>query len=203
MSKYFFSLLVIAFLSCNTRTKQNKTGHSSVPQALQDNKTLEIANLSKRGPDDLVEELYKEKLSTSPALKDLENKIQTLYRSKADSVKAFHDYDGKNRQYYSSAFVYINQVNDSSLRTMLQNALQESKRMYQARIEKLNALDSLLRLKISTAGDKHIAVKLYVTLTIMEKYQQENLPPGKPLQAIIDGYDKLFMQMDSVITKSK
>jgi hypothetical protein len=50
-------------------------------------------------------------------------------------------------------------------------------------------------------NDLHILLKLVKTLPMIEKYQQENLPSEKPIEALIRQYDKLIREADAATKK--
>jgi hypothetical protein len=102
MKKILAPLCLLMLLSCTSR-KENKTpSQADVPKALQDNKETSLISISKRSSydHDLVEELYKEKVKSTPALKAIEELIDKLNDSQNDSLEIFNDFKTKNQQYY-------------------------------------------------------------------------------------------------------
>src|SRR6185295_19337560 len=91
--------LFIGVISCDS-PKDKKPITQDTPKALEE-KSLERIS-SKRGNGDLVDNIYDELVSKSPALEDIENNIAKVQESKNDSLSSFNKYDDKNRQYYSS-----------------------------------------------------------------------------------------------------
>ena len=116
MKKYLLISIAILFLNCTANTKKDVRRETNVPSALQDNKETKVVGYSKRGPDDLVDKLYAEKLEGTAGLRALEKKFSDLSKAKIDSIDVFHEFDSKNQQYYTSANDHLNRVQDSFLK---------------------------------------------------------------------------------------
>src|SRR5688500_15034436 len=87
-------------LSCNEKRKQVKP-ENETPKALGEASSYEI--ISKRGYNDLLENLYKEHAEKSGELTELAKQIHQLAESYRDSTETFNGYNGKNNEYYVSA----------------------------------------------------------------------------------------------------
>ncbi|MET0394052.1 MAG: hypothetical protein ABW019_12960, partial [Chitinophagaceae bacterium] len=69
------SFIVLFMLSaCHRPAKVQQQPQPHTPAALEENKSS-YSTLSKRGPGDLVAELYEELKNNSPALQDLDKRI--------------------------------------------------------------------------------------------------------------------------------
>jgi hypothetical protein len=119
MKKVLIPLTVLILVSCTSRKENKTTPQAAVPKALQDHKENKLISYSKRGPEDLVEELYDEKVRSSPALKAIEELIERLNKSKNDSLEVFNDFKTKNQQYYGFANSHLNSIKDSVLKKKL------------------------------------------------------------------------------------
>lgn len=198
-SLLFVCLLI--FISCNDN--KNDPPQNNVPEALQDNsKRPGIISYSKRGREDLVDELYKEKLESAPALLAIDNLYRSLSENKLDSLEEFNNFDQKNDEYYKSADFHLKGIKDSLLKKEIEIILTSSLNLFNAKSGRLSALkDALIRAELS-ADDRYITMKLLITLNMIESYQN-NLPSSKPIESVIGSYNELHRKMDSVISKNK
>lgn len=204
MKRILLCVCILIFTSCSDQTAEPP--QNNVPEALQDdNKKSGILSLSKRSygdSRDLVEELYKEKLEKTPALLSIDQLYNDLKDNKPDSLEAFDSYLQKNDQYYKSAGLRLRSIQDSFLRKEIETILSNSKNSLTTRAARLASLKDALRRAEVSADDRFEAVKLLVTLRMMELYQ-ENLPSAKPIEMMIGGFNDLNKKLDSVISKNK
>jgi hypothetical protein len=200
-------IIVFLFLAFNcfacASKKQENNQQPAVPEALQDNKSKSADYFKRRPDDDLVEELYREKLKTSPALQSIEEIIGMLEQSKRDSTEVFHDFANKNNSYFSSAGNKRNTILDSLLKKEIDAILVRSKSRYENSISNLKNADSLLNSKPTAVNDRYLVLKILISLGMMEEYRKDNLPSTKPIQVIINEYDRLLNRQDSAINKNK
>lgn len=189
------------FISCND--KKDDPAQNNVPEALQDNnKKSSIVSYSKRGRGDLVDELYKEKLESTPGLLAIDKLYHNLGENKLDSLEEFNNYSQKNDEYYKSTDLHLKRIKDSLLKKEIETILTNSINQFNARSGRLSALkEALVRAEVST-DDRYEVVKLLVTLRMMELYQ-DNLPSSKPIESVIGSYNDLNKKLDSVINKNK
>lgn len=192
---------LLTFISCND--KKNDPPQNNVPEALQDNnKKPGIVSYSKRGRGDLVDELYKEKLESTPELLAIDRLYHNLSEKKPDSLEEFNNYSQKNDEYYKSADFHLKGIKDSLLKKEIEIIFKNSLNRFNAKSARLAALkDALIRAELS-ADDRYVAMKLLITLNMIETYQG-NLPSSKPIESVIDSYNNLHKKMDSVISKNK
>ena len=195
---HLVAVFILATLfSCNyTRPKNSQ--QPETPKALQDKSGESF--LSKRSyNDDLVESLYNELSDKTPELKALENSIDKLREDKADSLESFNKYKEKTNSYYNSANNHITSIKDSILRDKIKQLIDNSLLKYNSKIILHNNLLSTINTKEITLSDLHNALKLIKTLTLIEKYQSDNLPPLKSLQNVNKEYDKTIIKADSLV----
>lgn len=201
-SLLFISLLII--VSCNDKNKGQP--QHSVPEALQDdNKKSGIELVSKRGYDDsrdLVEELYKEKLEKTPALLSIDKLYKDLKDSKPDSLEESDNYVQKNNEYYESTDSHLERIKDSLLKKEIGTVLANSIAGFNAKSGRLAALKDALNRADASADDRYIAMKLLITLNMIELYQ-DNLPSSKPIESLIASFNQLNKKLDSVIYQNK
>jgi len=178
---------------------------ADVPKALQDNKESSLISISKRGSynNDLVEELYKEKVKATPALLAIEKLIGELNDSKNDSLEIYNEFKSKNQQFYGSANAHLNSIKDSLLKKEIESVIERNTLSYNNKISGLNDLVSILDGKSVSADDRHTILMILISLGMMNDYQGKNLPPSKPIESVINNYNTLLQKMDSAINKNK
>ena len=205
MKKVLIPVIILIIISC-TSCKENKTTpQADVPKALQENKEKSLVVFSKRGygEHDLVEELYEEKVKSTPSLLAIEKMIDKLNDSQKDSLEAFNDFKAKNQQYYGFSKRHLNSIMDSLLKKEIENVIEKSNLAYNNKISGFEDLTTILNKKIGSADDRHSALMILISLGMMKEYQEKNMPSSKPIGSVINDYNRLIQKMDSVINKNK
>ena len=202
MSKIFVFIFVFNLLSCNQK-QENQQQQAEIPKALKENKKSSVEIYAKRGPEDLVEELYREKLKSTPVLQDIESSIRRLQESERASLENYYEFKQKNEEYYSSAKRHISSLRDSSLKKQVEAIIEASLTGYNNKMKRLNDLVEILNNKNEPVSDRKTAMMVLVSLESMEKFQQNKLPATKAVESVINEYNTLIRKMDSIITKNK
>lgn len=201
--RYLISfLLLFTFLSCEQQ-EENIEQQAHTPKALQENKEVSFIEYSKRGPDDLVDELYDEKLEQTSGLRTLDKKFNDLNKSKIDSLAIFHKFDSKNNDYYRSADAHLNRMQDSLLKDELRTFLDNNKSAYSSSIRRLKGLEDQIDKQYISTIDKRIALKLFVTLNMMNEFRKTHMPPVSSLESVFNNYKIYNGKLDSAITWNK
>ncbi|HEY5772879.1 MAG TPA: hypothetical protein VIS75_09625 [Chitinophagaceae bacterium] len=205
MKKILFPICLLVLISCSSRKETKTTPQADVPKALQDNKESNLISISKRKSydRDLVEELYKEKMRSTPALQEIETLIDRLNDAENDSLEIYNDFKAKNQQYYSSASSHLNLINDSLLKKEIQSVIERNTLAYNNKISGLNELVTNLNGRSGSADDRHTILMILISLGMMKEYQEKNMPSSKPIESVINDYNRLIQKMDSVINKNK
>ena len=184
--------------SCdNSRTERNHK--QETPKALDDKSSSEI--FSKRVHDDLIESLYKELADKTPELKDLENKIEKVTKSKGDSTESFDKYNVKNQEYFNSANRHIDQIKDSILRDKIKTLISNSLIKYNSKIARHVNLINTIDARTATLHDLYSFLKIIRTLPLIEKYQTDNIPTTKSLEAYSRQLDETIKYADTLSKK--
>lgn len=194
--------LLFTFLSCEQQ-KENRQQQADTPKALQENKKSFEIEYSKRGPGDIVDELYDEKLEGSSELKILDRKFNDLNQSKIDSLAVFHKFDSKNDNYYRAADAHLNRIQDSFLKNELKTLFDNNKIAYSNSISRLKGLEDQIDKQYISTIDKRIALKLFVTLNMMNEFRKSNTPPLSSLESVVNNYKTYNAKLDSAIVKNK
>ena len=205
MKKILLSLCLLVLISCSSRKETKTTAQANVPKALQGNKESNLISISKRKSydRDLVEELYKEKMRSTPALQEIETLIDKLNDAENDSLEIYNDFKAKNQQYYNAASTHLNSIKDSLLKKEIQSVIERNILAYNNKISGLDDLVTNLKGKSGSVDDRHTILMILISLGMMKEYQEKNLPSTKPIESVINNYNSLIQKMDSVIYKNK
>ena len=198
--KTFLNLILLSlifFFSC--RQRESDKQEANTPEALQD-KGYELP-ISSRKQSDVVEELYREQMEKTPKLKEIDEKIRRIQDTKHDSLKGFNSFNGKNDSYYTSAKDKLSAIEDSVLRTKLKSMIEASQNNYETNILKHKHLVSLLNKKSIALSDLYTILKVVITLPVIEKYQQHNIPSTIPMEKAVKSFDAIISGVDSLIKK--
>ncbi len=195
-------LLLFTFSSCKHQ-KENKEQQAETPKALQENKEGAVAVFSKRISDDLVDDLYDEKLGEIPGLKSLDKKFNDLNKAKMDSLAVFHKFDSQNDDYYRSVHAHLDRVQDSFLKEELKTFFENNKTAYSNSIRRLKGLEEQIDKQYISAIDKRIALKLFITLNVMNEFRNSNMPSALSLDALANNYRRYNASLDSAVAKNK
>jgi hypothetical protein len=195
----FGTIFILTLLvSCGGQTENNKPTQQETPKALQDSK-LEIKSYSRSG--DLTEELYLELVDKTPALKKLEDDLDT-FRPKPNELKdKFNQYDSKSNSYFSSANYKASAITDSLLKKKIIALIITSSNKYSTKTAELNSLLTQISKDGATLNDHHSVLKIVLTLPIIEKYQDDNKPNKKEFKDLINQQKKLIIRTDSLTPK--
>lgn len=198
--KYFFIILLsITMFSCGGKRTENKPAGQETPKALQDDK-LELKSYS-RSKSDLTEELYQELVDKSPELKKLEDNLIGLNSKTSDLEMKFNTYNQKSDSYYNSANEKASSISDSLLRKKILALITNSQNQYSNKTALVNSLRKLISDNSSTINDSYSVLKIVLTLQLIEKYQNENLPDKKDFKEFIKEQEKLIQQTVSLTPK--
>ena len=196
---YIATILVLTLVSCDNNCTQDKPKQET-PKALED-KSSSYEIVSQRGNDDLVESLYNELVSKDPDLKKLEDKIEDLNESKTDSTELIDKFNGKNESYFASADRHVSDIKDSLAREKIKNLLANQLTKYNSGIARHKELLKLIETKQMTIADLHNVLKIVRTLPLIDKYQKDNLPDTKSLEAYIKQQEQTIKLADTLSKK--
>ena len=191
----FTALISLLIISCN-QPPQTEPGKPVTPKALEE-KSSEIS-VSGRGNGDILESLYKEIVDKDPDLKELENQVAGLNDHKEDSVEVFNNYKNRNDLYYSTAIAVGGTVKDSVIREKIKTMLTNSRENFTAGMSTPDNLVTRLRNKEISLADMHTLLKITKTLKVIEQYQKDNLPSGKPIESVIKELDQVTRKAETL-----
>lgn len=171
------TIFFILTISCNRPERVSSTVNPETPKALQENRMLEdIEEISKRGQDDLVDNLYLELTTKRADLKEMEKDIALKKEDQVEAVHAFETYNSKSNEYYNSANNHLAYVSDPALKEKLLALINESSKKYQVKSATINALVDQIKNQRLTINEYREVIKVLVTIPMIEKFQNDNLP---------------------------
>ncbi len=189
-------LIFITFSSCMDSNPLDDN-RQETPQALEEHSSSG-EYLSKSRGVDILESLYDDLAEKTPELKKLELEIDNLKKSKEDSTYSFDQYNGKNQAYFNAANSHLEKIKDSLLRDKMRTLVSHSLKNYDDAILKHTALLKSIEMKTITLNDLHTVVKITKTLTVIESYQNSNLPPIISLAGYLKQLDNTITDINSI-----
>ncbi|KAA2243324.1 hypothetical protein F0L74_12515 [Chitinophaga agrisoli] len=194
--------LMLALASCTRSHPQEKTTTHPTPKALDDSRSSAYDLLSsKRGGISIVRSLYEELEGNTPALKHLEDKLDSLSDSKQDSLRVFNWYSNKNEDYYRSATSLSERIGDSVLRKSIVDLITASEDRYNMSVSQHTALLKAIEAGTLKLDDLHTALMIVKTLPIIASYQHEKLPPATSLKGYADEQGKTIKYENTLLKK--
>jgi predicted transcriptional regulator len=190
--------ILTLFISCGGQTDNNNPTQKENPKALQDAK-LNLKSYSRSS--DLIEDIYLELVDNTPALRKLEEDLDA-FRPKPDDLKAkFNQFDYKSNNYYNSANNKALTIKDSLLKKKIIGLITSSNNKYSSKTSELNSLLKQITNNDTSLNDHHSVLKIVLTLPIIEKFQDNNMPNHKEFKDLINQQEKLILRTDSLTTK--
>jgi hypothetical protein len=200
MKSSICTLVLLVLISCNSE-RNNPKKAPETPKALEE-KTASYEIISKRGSEDLLEDLYQELANKTPDLKALDKEIDDLNKCKYDSSHLFNAFNNKNETYYNIANGRLSEgIKDSLLRSKMRLLITSSLKKYTTSIAKHTALLNAIDSSSTTLNDLHTVLKITKTLPIIEQYQQQNLPNSKSLEGYLQQQQKVIKKVEVNLKK--
>jgi hypothetical protein len=194
------ALFIFVLLAACKNNKGQENQQPEIPKALEEKGSF--SSITKRGyNNNVVEDLYNELVEKTPELKTLENQIDNLNSGRNDSAEVFNTYNVKNTLYYSQANQAVGLIKDSSIKEKIKELIANSNKKFAAKIDEHTKLLDAIDTKLLTLGDLHTFLKIKRTLPIMEKYQNDNLPTLKPIDAYVKQVDATLKLIDTLVKK--
>ncbi|RKR08288.1 hypothetical protein C8C83_5525 [Flavobacterium sp. 90] len=186
------SLIILTSCRDNETTQRN----SEEPKAFEE-KSIDIGRFRKG--NDLVEDLYQELVDKSPELTSLENELSQL--NKRDTVNIFYNYNQKSNDYYRDAKNQINNITDSVMKQKILNLITKSNDKYVSQKADLKNLMNTINEKRNEINNYHSALKIILTIPLIEQYQKQHLPNKAPYEKVIKKEDLLFEKIKNITPK--
>jgi hypothetical protein len=190
-TKHFFSTLFIGLLltACSETEKPKRTEVS---------KTLQGISISSHRSSNAVDDLYIPLLDQNPALKNLEEELVNLKTKTNLVTKSFYNFDNKSNTYYNEAIYQTTTIKDSALFKKLLVAIDSSKNQYAKKSGELQSVIKQIEVNGATIKDRHIALKILMTLPVIENFQIQQLPKNNGMKELMSIQENLLQQIDSL-----
>jgi hypothetical protein len=188
------ALMAVFLLSCSNK-RQEAPPNYAIPKALEkDGSSYEF--FSKRGKDDLLEDIYRELVSKDSNLRRLEGDLNELQDSKDDSLGLFERFNNKNKDYFNAADRHLSGFQDSLLRQRMRTLVASQMEKYQSRIAPHKELLELVSTNQVRISDLHEVLKIVHTLPVINNFQETNLPDSKSLEGYRKRQEAIIREME-------
>ena len=189
--KNTFLLVAFCFFlaACSSEmSKEKKTSLSSTVTSLPETRTENILDL-----------LYLELKEQRPELVALEKQIEEVDQAKEKALADYKTYNSKNEQYYLTANQHLSNIKDSLLRNSVELLLNKSQYAYDQENAAMALAVAQLENRSVTLHDHQEALKIILTMNLMEKYQKKQLPDDNEYPKIVARYNQSIHAADSLL----
>ncbi|AYL96992.1 hypothetical protein [Mucilaginibacter celer] len=198
------AILLFICTACNNTEKNNAQVQNNAPKALQDKiADPEFSSIKNSRGATLVDDIYADQLQKRPELQKLEDLIRHFDEGAPDSLMQFDHYNRKSEAYYGSAGNLLLSIKDTVLRAHFKEIIDQSQHKYKDTISQFSVLINHIDSNRARVGDYHLALKLAVTLPIIERYQFENLPDLKSTANIANEAQGLKVKAMQLVNKNR
>lgn len=181
----------LLFASCG---EPEKTQKPDTPIVSKDNSI----SISSYRSDNAVDDLYIGLLDKNPALKKLEDELVSMKTKTNLVTKNFYNYDNKSKAYYNEVDYQAASMKDSLLQKKLLAAIDSSKNQYTSKTTELRFIVNQIAENSTQLNDRHAALKILLTLPIIENFQTQQLPNNNGMNELILIQKNLLVQVDSL-----
>ena len=196
MLKKIIMLSLIILTSCGGKETNKENPENEIPEALQEG-SVDLKRYSKG--QNLTEELYQELVANNQELKNLETEIDEF--NPQDTKNKFYKYDRKSINYYQSAKNQAEVITDSITKNKIINLIKKSNEKYVGKTAELNGILKSIAEKENSINDYHNILKIVLTIPIIEKYQNENLPAKTEFENVFNNENKLIEKTKKLTPK--
>ncbi|NRS89849.1 hypothetical protein HNQ02_002783 [Flavobacterium sp. 7E] len=188
MMRFLTVFSAIFMISCNNGNNENIIVEDQNPVALQEKSSL--ARFSKPGGN-LVDALYQELVEKKPELNSLETELNNFATEANKTQNIFYNYNEKSQHFYEDATFLANQIKDSVAQIKILEIIKLSSDKYDQQSNELNHLVEKIANNQKSINDSHTILKLLLTIPVIEKFQEDNLPKNKDFQKVIVKQEQL------------
>ncbi|MDB5257812.1 MAG: hypothetical protein JWM14_2507 [Chitinophagaceae bacterium] len=149
--------------------------------------------------DNILHVLYEELKEQKPELEALEKEIKDIDQSKDKALEEYNTYNAKNEQGYRIATEHMGNIKDSLLRNSIELLISKSQYAYEQDNAAMALAAATLENRSSSLHDHQEALKIILTLNLMEKYQKKLTPNSAEYEKIIHRYNTTIHKTDSLL----
>lgn len=195
MLKKIILLLLIVFISCGGKETNKEKPKNEIPEALNE----ESVDWKRYSNNNLTEEIYQELVSNNLELKNLETEIDQF--KPQDTKDKFNKYDIKSINYYQSAQKQAELITDSITKNKILNLIKKSNEKYVGKTAELIGILKSIDEKEKSINNYHNILKIVLTIPIIEKYQNENLPAKTEFNNLLNKENKIIEKTKKLTPK--
>lgn len=193
---HFFAVLFLLSLLVSCVQKRDSSEHPSDVLAGTESKFS-----SYRYDQDLVDELFEELKKESEELKALEKDLEALDEKWSSKKDPIADYLSKSQSYYSSAESKLGSIQDTVLREKIQVKVERSNTAFALSIAEIEQLRNQISLNRKKLDDLYMALKIVLTLPVIEKFQKDEKPATTELKEQLQQQQDLLLKLETMLNK--
>jgi Fe-S oxidoreductase len=193
LAYYYCLCTILCLASCASDNTEGDT-----KEAITDSIVEEYNQSATRGPADMVEALYQELMAQNENLLTLDKNMDVLRREQAKAVAPYMLYNGKSTQYYTNALNLSNGISDSLLKNSVEVLIKKSQHQFTTQSATMNKSMNSLNIAYQQLEDRYSALKIILTLNLIEKYQAQKTPPTPAYTQLIEKMEQHMKLIDSL-----
>ena len=187
-------------LSCSgDKSLRDPSDTISTSQVLTES-TSKTLSYDRKG--DLISDLYQELVDKDSTLNRLEADIRHNNDQGNVLDNRFNAYASKSNSYYQTAtYNAAEQISDSIYRKRITALIEASKKRYENLTVELDTLQRFISRNNTKIRDHHAALKIILTLPVIEKYQRNHLPKTAAYKEHVKTQEQLIRRIDHQMSK--
>ena len=131
------------------------------------------------------------------------NETISISHLKTDSLKKYNRYIWNNQEYLSYVDKYLSKIKDTTVRKELGSFFENFKNRYKTKISSHQVLREKLNQLTQKLNDQKIIMKLLITHSIINNYQDNEIPEKARIKSVIARYDTLLKALKNYNSKIK
>jgi hypothetical protein len=204
MKKSLFAAIIISVFIISCGDTRNKNDVQEIfGEEPADVKILPEELMNSGGYDrkyqDIIENLFSEELKNDESLQSLYIDINAINELTADSTESTRKFLDLNHRYFRTAEDHVLSLHDSLLRNKVMSIFQKEKSKYNALVDPhAFYLEEIKNRKLILEDRKNL-LRLFITLPLMKKYQDEKLPNVEQLINIKKDIEFLIKESEKIV----
>ncbi len=199
-------VLSILLFSCDQKeTIQNEPmallemAPTNAIKAVESSDSFEYGSFSRLQYSDDVDVLYEALLAKNERLRSLESSIEKLNSTVADQKDDWIAFKSRNEDYYLAATNYLESITDSTLKEEIVQQIEGSQDRYKSKRDQGEDKWSKLSNQINQLRNNQIALKITLTIPIIESYQGAKSESVVDLKPLIDAQVEIVSEMEELL----
>ena len=134
------------------------------------------------GGRDLVDELYEQAVKQNDNLESIEDGIGKFYKKREEAIEKYNSFTFYNNRYYTDAKSKAATIADAATKQRAYDLISKSEAGYKAKTADWQNTIAALNANEKELTDLHSLLKIMTTETMIEKYQNTELPNNAKLK---------------------